>query len=84
MSLFRSASLTIAAFMLAGTSAVFAQRPDRPADSYGKKGGRPAALPERPAESWGKKGGGRDGAQRPPESRGGGQNRPGNVPGRPR
>ena len=74
-----------AALVLGSATSLFAQRPNRPADSYGKKGGRPDNAPQRPAGSWENKGGRPENApQRPPESRGKQGGRPENVPGRPR
>ncbi len=77
--------VALMALALAGATAAFAQRPNRPAESYGKKGGRPDNAPQRPGGSW-EKGGQRpaDVPQRPAESRGKRGGRPDNVPGRPR
>lgn len=75
-------ALAIVALALASATTAFGQRP---AESYGNKGGRPADAPQRPAGSW-EKGRQRpaDAPQRPAESRGKRGGRPENVPGRPR
>jgi hypothetical protein len=77
------AVLTIGAICAASTFAQ-AQRPQRPAGTYGKGGQRPADAPQRPAGTYGN-GGQRpaDGPQRPAGTYGKGGERPADAPQRP-